>query len=66
MKSTCLWLKNLPKLKPTNVVNGREQRVFHMTPGPDRWKMRSRTFMGIAKAMADQWSNVPIQQTILP
>ena len=56
-KATCLWLKNLPKLKPTNIVNGREQKVFHTPPSPDRWKIRSRTYQGIAEAMADQWSN---------
>lgn len=54
-KATCLWLKNLPKLKPTDVVEGREARVHRMPPGPDRWKERSRTFPGIAAAMADQW-----------
>lgn len=55
-KATCLWLKGLPKLTPTNVVDGREARVHRMPPGPDRWKERSRTFAGIAEAMADQWS----------
>lgn len=54
-KATCLWLKNLPKLKPTNIVDGREARVHRMPPGPNRWKERSRTFQGIADAMADQW-----------
>jgi len=54
-KATCLWLKGLPKLVPTNVVEGREQRVWKMPPGPNRWKERSRTFTGIAKAMAEQW-----------
>jgi hypothetical protein len=54
-KATCLWLKNLPKLVPTNVVEGREARVHRMPPGPNRWKERSRTFEGIAAAMADQW-----------
>lgn len=54
-KATCLWLKNLPPLKPTQIVEGREQRVHRMPPGPDRWKERSRTFEGIAQAMADQW-----------
>jgi hypothetical protein len=54
-KATCLWLKNLPKLKPTNVVEGREGRVWKMGPSPDRWKDRSRTYEGIAKAMAEQW-----------
>lgn len=55
-KSTCLWLKGLPLLKPTNVVEGREQRIWKMPPSPDRWKERSKTFPGIAQAMADQWS----------
>ena len=54
-KATCLWLKNLPKLKPTNVVDGRHARVHRMPPGPDRWKERSRTYAGIAAAMAAQW-----------
>ena len=54
-KATCLWLKNLPKLEPTNIVDGREARVHKMPPGPNRWKERSRTFQGIADAMADQW-----------
>lgn len=54
-KATCLWLKGLPKLMPTAIVDGREARVHKMTPGPDRWKERSRTFPGIANAMADQW-----------
>jgi hypothetical protein len=56
VKATCLWLKSLPLLKPTNVVAGREARVWKMPPSPDRWKERSRTFTGIAEAMADQWS----------
>ena len=55
-KATCLWLKNLPKLKPTNIVEGREGKVFKMSPSPDRWKARSRTYTGIAEAMADQWT----------
>ncbi len=54
-KATCLWLKNLPKLVPTNVVEGREHRVHKMSPGPNRWKDRSRTYQGIADAMAEQW-----------
>jgi hypothetical protein len=57
-KATCLWLKGLPKLTPTNVVEGREARVHRMAPGPDRWKERSRTYEGIAKAMADQWGQI--------
>lgn len=55
-KATCLWLKGLPPLRPTNIVEGREQRIWKMPPGPDRWKERSRTFQGIADAMAQQWS----------
>lgn len=54
-KATCLWLKNLPKLVPTNVVDGREARVHRMPPGKDRWKKRSITYSGIAQAMAQQW-----------
>ncbi len=54
-KTTCLWLKGLPKLKPTNVVDGRIARIHRMPPGPDRWKERSRTYTGIAAAMAAQW-----------
>ena len=56
-KATCLWLKNLPKLVPSDVVEGREARVHRMPPGPDRWKERSRTFPGIAAAMAAQWAH---------
>lgn len=56
-KATCLWLKGLPKLQPSNVVEGREQRVWKLPPSADRWKERSRTFAGIAKAMAVQWTN---------
>ena len=55
VKATCLWLKNLPPLKPTNIVEGRTARVHREPPGPDRWKNRSRTMVGIAEAMADQW-----------
>jgi hypothetical protein len=54
-KATCLWLKGLPPLRPTRIVSGREPRVHRMSPGPDRWKERSRTYEGIAEAMADQW-----------
>ena len=57
-KATCLWLKGLPLLRPTNIVVGREARVHKMAPGPDRWRERSRTFAGIAEAMAEQWGNV--------
>ncbi len=54
-KSTCLWLKNLPLLVPTNIVEGRTPRVHFMSPSPDRGKERSRTYQGIADAMAEQW-----------
>lgn len=54
-KATCLWLKNLPKLIPTDVVEGREQRVWKLPPSKDRWKLRSATYKGIAEAMAEQW-----------
>ena len=54
-KATCLWLKNLPKLTPTNIVEGREQRILNMSPGPLRRKFRSITYEGIAQAMASQW-----------
>jgi site-specific DNA-cytosine methylase len=54
-KKTCLWLKNLPLLTPTNVVEGRVQKMFNMAPSPDRAKLRSKTYPGIAAAMAEQW-----------
>lgn len=54
-KATCLWLYGLPKLEPTNIVEGRDQRIWKMSPGPDRQKERSRTYQGIADAMANQW-----------
>lgn len=54
-KATCLWLKNLPKLEPTNIVEGREARIHKMPPSKDRWKLRSITYQGIADAMAEQW-----------
>jgi len=56
-KATCLWLKGLPHLVPTNMVPGRDPVVHRMPPGPDRWKNRSRTYQGIADAMAEQWGN---------
>ena len=56
-KATCLWLKNLPKLLPTEIVEGREARVHKMPPSPDRWKLRSTTYQGIADAMAQQWGD---------
>jgi len=55
-KATCLWLKNLPLLVPSNIVEGREQRVWKLPPSAYRWKERSRTFPGIAAAMAKQWT----------
>lgn len=55
-KRTCLWLRRLPKLTPTQIVDGREARVHRMPPSPNRWRERSRFFPGIAEAMADQWS----------
>jgi hypothetical protein len=57
-KATCLWLKNLPKLEPTKIVEGRTPRVHRASPGPDRWKERSRTLQGIADAMAEQWGSL--------
>ena len=54
-KATCLWLKGLPPLTPTDVVAGRENRVHRLPPGKDRWKLRSITYQGIADAMAMQW-----------
>ena len=57
-KRTCLWLRNLPKLRPTCVVAGRTPRVHLMPPSPTRWKERSRTFEGIAEAMAQQWGSL--------
>lgn len=55
-KATCLWLKNLPKLISSDIVDGRVNRIHNESPGKDRWKNRSRTYKGIAKAMADQWN----------
>lgn len=59
-KATCLWLKGLPKLTSTNIVTGREQRIWKMPPSPNRSKERSKTYSGIAKAMAEQWGKLPI------
>ena len=68
-KATCLWLQNLPRLRSTDVVEGREPRVHMMPPGPNRWKERSRTFERIAEAMGDQWGtrelSAPIHQLVL-
>ena len=55
-KATCLWLKGLPLLQPTNIVSGRDDRIHKMPPSPDRWKERSKTYQGVALAMAAQWS----------
>jgi site-specific DNA-cytosine methylase len=63
-KATCLWLKNLPKLQPTNVVEGRKARVHREPPGPERWKNRSRTLTGIAAAMAEQWGLECAQEAV--
>ena len=54
-KATCLWLKGLPHLVPTNIVEGREAKVHRLPPSEDRWKIRSTTYKGIAEAMANQW-----------
>lgn len=58
VKTTCLWLKGLPKLEPTDIVEGREQKCWKMAPSPDRAKLRSKTYPGIAKAMAEQWGKL--------
>jgi hypothetical protein len=63
-KATCLWLRGLPRLVPTHVVDGREQRVHRMAPSPDRWKERSRTYQGIADAMADQWGSLEVRHNL--
>lgn len=57
-KATCLWLKGLPPLKPTNIVEGREQRIWKMPPSKDRQELRSKTYLGIAEAMAEQWGSL--------
>ena len=57
-KATCLWLRGLPLLQPTNIVEGREQRIWKMPPGKDRGKLRSKTYQGIADAMAEQWGKI--------
>ena len=57
-KETWIWLKGLPKLKPINIVSGRENKIWKMTPSPERSKIRSKTYPGIAKAMAEQWGNI--------
>ena len=57
-KATCLWLRGLPKLEPTEIVQGRHNRVHREGPSPERWKRRSRTMPGLARAMAEQWGKV--------
>ena len=57
-KATCLWLKGLPDLKPTEVVGGREARVHKMPPSENRWRERSVTYQGVANAMAEQWGKI--------
>jgi len=57
-KKTGLWLHNLPQLTPTNIVAGRSNRIHMMPPSPDRWKQRSKTYPGIAAAMASQWGRI--------
>jgi site-specific DNA-cytosine methylase len=63
-KATCLWLRNLPILEPMEIVEGREQRIWKMPPSKDRAKNRSKTFPGIAKAMAEQWSSLEIKKAV--
>ena len=72
-KSTCLWLKNLPTLESTDNVleammdlpKNKRERLHYLPPSKDRWKLRSKTFQGIAEAMADQWGNLPSQLSLL-
>lgn len=63
-KATCLWLKNLPKLQPTEIVPGRQAKVYLMPPSPDRWRERSRTYQGIADAMGEQWGAASLAPAI--
>ncbi|CAB5520405.1 DNA cytosine methyltransferase [Stutzerimonas stutzeri] len=65
-KETHFWLQNLPLLVPTEIVDGREPTVHHMAPGPDRWKNRSRTYQGIADAIATQWGGYVLSQLASP
>lgn len=62
-KATCLWLKGLPTITPTDIVEGREQRIWKLPPSADRWKLRSMTYPGIARAMADQWGAIPANES---
>ena len=61
-KKTCFWLKGLPVLKPTDIVDGREQRIWKLPPSKDRAKLRSKTYLGVAKAMADQWGRFIVEK----
>lgn len=64
-KATCLWLVGLPRLRPTEIVAGRDDRIHRLPPTPDRWKIRSQTYAGIAEAMADQWGTPhPVQRRL--
>ena len=65
-KATCLWLKGLPLLKPTNIVDGRSDRIHKMPPSPNRWKLRSTTYQGIADAMAQQWGSDELLRSSQP
>jgi len=65
-KATCLWLRNLPPLFPTDIVQGREQRLHRLPPSKDRWKLRSTTFAGVAAAMAEQWGTLDDGQSSSP
>ncbi len=60
-KATCLWLKNLPLLSPTDIVEGRDDRIHKLPPSPERWKLRSETYAGVAEAIAEQWGTWVIQ-----
>lgn len=62
VKATCLWLKGLSPLRPTNIVGGRTPRIHHMAPSPERARLRSETYAGIAAAMADQWGGARQQE----
>ena len=64
-KATCLWLKNLPLLKPTRIVKGHKPKCHHSPETPNRWKERSRTYTGIAKAMAEQWGILPSKKDVI-
>jgi hypothetical protein len=63
-KATALWLRGLEPLKPTSIVEGREQKIWKMPPSENRWKERSKTFPGIAQAMAEQWGQIEIKKEL--